>query len=333
MTVNQALDDFLIDQASRGNSRTTLGNYRRMIGFFASFSGNPELSTLTVALCKSYYLDLIARQLSSISAQSYIRHLRAFLRWAYDNGLTPENIPYRFRLPKAQRPRIDILTDAELARLFHALEGEDLLTVRNRAMIHLFLDSGLRLHELVTVRTRFLHIQERYVIVDGKGNKQRAAPFGNTCRDALAHYAALSEPEEYFFHKADGSPISDHTVRDFFLLLKSEAGILRLHPHLLRHTFATRYLENGGNIYALQSILGHTSLEMVRRYSHLGTAKIRKEFVNFSPVDRFYSENRESAAPAEKPEHRYNNQVLSKSHQKKTLADVGESPKSSIKQR
>ena len=292
MTLSEALNEFLIEQASRGNSRATIEDYRRAIGFFISYSGNEEMSELTIALCKSYYLDLVARRISSISAQSYVRHLRAFLRWAYDNELVAENIPYRFRLPKAQRPRIDVLTDAELTQLFRTLEGEDVLSVRNRAMIHLFLDSGLRLHELVTVRTRFLHIPERYVIVDGKGNKQRAAPFGNTCRDALSAYAAVSERREYFFQKADGAPISDYTVKQLFRSLKAESDIPRLHPHLLRHTFATRYLENGGNIYALQSILGHTSLEMVRRYSHLATSKIREEFVNFSPVDRFYSGKR-----------------------------------------
>ncbi len=93
-----------------------------------------------------------------------------------------------------------------------------------------------------------------------------------------------------FFQREDGTPITESTVKDLFVKLKVLTGIERLHPHLLRHTFATRYLENGGNIYALQSILGHTSLEMVKRYTHLATGKIRKEFVNFSPIDRFWGD-------------------------------------------
>ena len=81
-------------------------------------------------------------------------------------------------------------------------------------------------------------------------------------------------------------PVKETTIKDLFRKLKVKSGIDRLHPHLLRHTFATRYLENGGNIYSLQLLLGHTSLEMVKRYLHLANSKVRKDFVNYSPLDR-----------------------------------------------
>ena len=167
--------------------------------------------------------------------------------------------------------------------------------MRNRAIIQLFLDSGLRLSELVGVKRRMLHIEERYVVVNGKGDKQRATPFGTRTQMTLRQYSAMlpSKSEPCFFQKEDGGAITEEVVKNIFRDLREYTGIQRLHPHLLRHTFATRYLENGGNVYALQSILGHTSLEMVKRYTHLATAKIRRDFVNFSPVDRFYSEETE----------------------------------------
>ncbi len=83
--------------------------------------------------------------------------------------------------------------------------------------------------------------------------------------------------------------MTEATVKMMFRRLK--AVVPRIYPHLLRHTFATRYLENGGNIYSLQMLLGHTSLEMVKRYLHLAQRKVLREFVNYSPLDRFQSEN------------------------------------------
>ena len=82
-----------------------------------------------------------------------------------------------------------------------------------------------------------------------------------------------------------GEPITDNTLKMLFDKLKIRTGIPRLHAHLLRHTFATRYLENGGNIYGLQAILGHTSLEMCKRYLHLSSAHICTDFKARSPLD------------------------------------------------
>lgn len=307
MTLSEALNEFLIDQAARGNSDKTYMNYRQMVGRFIEYNGDVETGTLTVADVKNYYLYLInIARVSRISAQSYIRQLRAFLRWCYDSGYMNENIPYQYRLPKATKKQIDVLSDSEIALIFEFFTGNGFCTVRNRAIIQLFLDSGLRLSELVGVKRRMLHIDERYVVVNGKGDKQRAAPFGTRTQMTLRQYAAMlpSKSEPCFFQKEDGGAITEEVVKNIFRDLRQYTGIPRLHPHLLRHTFATRYLENGGNVYALQSILGHTSLEMVKRYTHLATAKIRRDFVNFSPIDRFYSEETEGdgKAPENVPE-------------------------------
>ena len=209
----------------------------------------------------------------------------------YDNEIMTEDVCKKFKLPKAVRPSIDVLTDEEVQQIFAAVRGEDFLSVRNELIVALFLDSGLRLNELVSIRRNRLHVDERYVIVDGKGNKQRAVPFGNGTRALFRKYLNIFPGQSAFlFVREDGVHITENTVRDLFRHLKEASGIERLHPHLLRHTFATRFLENGANIYALQSILGHTTLEMVRRYLHLSDrGKIREEFVNYSPFDSFYA--------------------------------------------
>ena len=283
MTVTEAIDAFLLDQACRGNSQTTLANYRTMLPLFAAHVFDKEVAELTVRDCRDYYLKQSER-VSSVTVQTYVRHLRAFLRWLYDNEYIAENLCYKFRLPKAFRPTIDTLTDEEIRIMFSLYSSDSFLDVRNRAILALFLDSGLRLHELVTIRRARLHLEERYVVVDGKGQKQRAVPFGNSTRDALRLYMTRISPTSTFvFLREDRQPITDACIKMLFRDLKRV--IERIHAHLLRHTFATRYLENGGNIYALQSILGHTSLEMVKRYLHLSSKRVRADFVNYSPFD------------------------------------------------
>ena len=152
------------------------------------------------------------------------------------------------------------------------------------------LDSGLRKSEVVALKLDNVHIFEGYIIIDGKGNKQRIVPIGNHTKKYLIKYIS-QRPKcvdcENVFITKDNRPITNSVIDRLFKTLKNRQDLLtpRIHAHLLRHTFATSYLENGGNIYSLQLILGHTSLEMEKRYVHLTQAKTVINFKNYSPLD------------------------------------------------
>lgn len=194
----------------------------------------------------------------------------------------------KFKLPRAQRKEIDVLSDAEINRLLSCFNLRYLIHLRNYCICALMLDSGLRMNEVVTLRLPMVKLVEGYAIVDGKGNKQRVVLLGISTRRVLRRYMARRPAiadTEYLFLMSDLRPITNNTVKQLFQKLKKRAGIPRLHAHLLRHTFATRYLENGGDMYALQQILGHTSLEMVKRYVHCTHHKIVPKFSNYSPLD------------------------------------------------
>lgn len=296
MKISEAFDDFLIEQRVRGNSVATLSYYKRCLSSFLLFMNDIDVQDINLTRCKKYYLYLADTGINSVSVQSYIRGLRAFLRYLYENDLIEIDICSRFRLPKCTRNVIDVLSDEEIHRVYRALEGDSLLQIRNRLIVSLMLDSGLRRHEVVSLTVGDVHLNDRYLIVLGKGDKQRFVPFGKTSALYLEQYLSIVYPNidnidfrmpliikvsDFGEHEA----ITDTTLKQFFRGLKVRTGIKRLKAHLLRHTFATRYLENGGNIYALQAILGHTSLEMVKRYLHLATNRIRSDFPKFSPLD------------------------------------------------
>lgn len=295
MNIKEAIAEFMIDQRVRGNSAKTIVYYNVVLTMFSDYAGaDLPVSDITLRMCKEYYLHLVEdKSVNSVSIQSYIRGLRSFLRWLYDSEYIETNICERFKLPKATRKVIDVLSDEEIERLLAALSGSEWLTVRNRLIVALMLDSGLRLNEVITLKASSVHLKDRYIIVTGKGDKQRTVPFGEFTSRTLEEYLNVTKNvgnRTSLIIKVSETlcgfePVTEATVKNMFRKLKARSDIPRLYPHLLRHTFATRYLENGGNIYTLQSILGHTSLEMVKKYLHLATTRIRADFPRFSPLD------------------------------------------------
>ena len=111
--------------------------------------------------------------------------MRAFLTWCFSEEYLSESIPARFKLPKAQRKTIDVLTDDEVRRLFACFDLQTMVGARNYAMCALMLDSGLRLNEAVSLERSSVHVAAGYAIVNGKGNKQRAVPLGLQSKRAL----------------------------------------------------------------------------------------------------------------------------------------------------
>jgi site-specific recombinase XerD len=166
------------------------------------------------------------------------------------------------------------------------------IDVRNQVIFMLLLDTGLRIGELVSLKKENLHIKEGYAKVIGKGMKERIIPIGNSAQKALQRFLymyrtqpAITGTDNVFLSK-NGSILTANSMKLMFASLAQKSGIKRLHAHLCRHTFATRYLTNGGDIFSLRGILGHTTFEMVNNYLHLTTAQITEQHHKYSPMDR-----------------------------------------------
>ena len=295
MNLTTAIEQFCVEQICRGNSERTVQDYRQKLGRFLLFLGDRDVKQIDLPDLRSWYLSIAQSRIKSVSVQSYARSIRAFFHWLYLEGLIDVDLTVKFRLPKAKRDHIDVLTDEEILRIYSLwpVPGS-WLDARNRVIVSLMLDCGLRLNEVVTAQRAHLHLRERYLIVDGKGAKQRAVAFGNETQRLLSDYLERAPVFErliisgssIYHHSDPVQGISQETIKDLIRKIRTKTGIKRLHAHLFRHSFATRYLENGGNIYSLQMLLGHTSLKMVQRYLHLCTKKIRLDFINYSPLDR-----------------------------------------------
>lgn len=286
MTILEAYKFFLDDQYLKGNSLHTITDYSNKLREFLDQYGELELSLLTTDNLNEYARRLRVSHSNTVTIQSYIRSLRSFLNWLYFNDLLQSDFCRKFRLPKARKPFIDILTDQEIQRIFAVYSDDsNVIHLRDRVILSLMLDSGLRLNEVVCARRADLHLPEGYLIVTGKGNKQRAVSFGLTTFEHLTEYLAAVSPSAALLQSSDGGPLTASAIKNMFRKLKGKSGVHRLHPHLLRHTFATRYLENGGNIYTLKELLGHTTLKQTQAYLHIAQTRRHLDFDKFSPLD------------------------------------------------
>jgi integrase/recombinase XerC/integrase/recombinase XerD len=160
------------------------------------------------------------------------------------------------------------------------------------AIVLVLLDTGIRASELCTLTMENTFLTEGFLKVRGKGNKERMVPFGALTKKALLKYLhsyrpeAQSDDQRELFLSIEGTPLSYNGLALLIRRLGSNSDVPRLHPRLFRHTFAVRYLMNGGDIMTLRLILGHTTLEVTQLYMHLAEAHIQVQHHKFSPVDR-----------------------------------------------
>jgi len=305
LNLKTAIEQFLIDQELKGNSQKTINYYRQNLMFFSTFIGEEKkVNEITLLDLKQYLLFIknkepyvghpfkpkVIKPLSTVTIQTYARAIRCFVKYLYKEEYIPKDISLNFTLPKAQKTIVDILEDEEIKTIFKCFKTNTEIGLRNACIFALMLDCGLRRTEVIRIKTTNVNIASGFIKVLGKGNKERIVPLGLSLKKLLLKYmhgyrSMSIIDNDYLFIDTEFKPISDSALKQIFNRLRKRIKIKRLHAHLLRHTFSTKYLINGGDLFSLQSILGHTSLEMVRKYSHLASAYLIKAHKNFSPLD------------------------------------------------
>ena len=279
---------YTVFNKTSGKSPHTVEWYEFRLELFERFLGaDAKLNDLTIPKVREYVAELQERgelylnnervrrqgKLSRSYIQGFVRALRAFSSWLYEDGFTDTNVLKNLRPPKIQQKVTEVLSDDEINRLIASLNPHDAFGARDLAMIWTLLDCGLRASELCGLTLDNAHLEEGYLKVLGKGNKERLVPIGNSCRSALLRWRDRFRVEfevverPFLFLGATGRAMTAASLEKVVKRVGVNAGVPRVHCHLLRHTFATNYLVRAiGDPLRLQQILGHTSLEMVRRY-------------------------------------------------------------------
>jgi len=231
-------------------------------------------------------------RLSPFTVQGFVRSLKAFYSWLYREGYTEDNELAYLKLPKVPRKLVQTLSEEEIRRILSCFNPSTTIGARDMAIVMTYIDTGIRCSELIGLKMSDVHLQEGYMKVFGKGGRERVVPMGNGVQKAIQRYIFHFRPESFdpemdvVFLCLDGRPLTNNAVKMLFVRLARKSGVKRLHAHLLRHTFATQYLVNGGDVFSLQQILGHSTLEMVRNYVNLASSQVTVQHRKYSPIDR-----------------------------------------------
>lgn len=305
------IEEYLAVCRTEGKTASTLRGYKMELQRFNRWLGEDALlGELNLQSARAYIEGQQGQpkyqnhpfhnpQGSVISAQTLKGRamvLKGLATWLFEESYTTSNVLDRFKPPKAARKVMQTLSKEEVDRLLSYLNPTSLVGSRDRAILLVFLDTGLRCSELLGLRVNDLHINDRCLKVMGKGQKERVVPFGDQTARSLMRYMTLRSQQmavwpdvsgiHYVFLTVDGQPMSVPAIQMMFSRLSKATGIPRLHIHLLRHTFATNFLRVSRDPFTLQRILGHETLEMTRRYVDMVRLEEITRDHSFSPVDR-----------------------------------------------
>lgn len=290
-TLDNDLQIFLLACRVNNLSRRTVNDYAEKIGKFLNFCITQEIKDVSQITTTHVRLFLLERQqhCKPVSVHDYYGTINRFFNWLIGEGILKESPMSRMHPPKVPK---------ELIKPFTVQNIEDMLTLcdssflgfRNRAIILCFLDTGLRLSELANIQLTDIDFNRETIKVMGKGAKERVVRVGKETQKAILKYllqrkdglACLWVTEERRPMKAQG-------IQTMIIRLGKRAGITntRVSPHTFRHTFGTWAIKNGANVFEVQSLLGHSTLTMTRKYAAtIDSEDAIKNHATFSPVDR-----------------------------------------------
>ena len=278
-----AVEDFLAYLAvERRMSAHTIDAYRRDLEALAQWSDAQGIDVL--ALQPEQVRGFVAaehrRGLSPKSLQRRLSACRSFYGWLVRHGRLAASPVAGIRAPKAPRKLPQVLDPDEVKALVE-VPTDVPLGLRDRALLELFYSSGLRLGELCALRWRDLDLADGLVTVLGKGSKQRSVPLGSFARTALHEWRASTgaTSDAPVFPGRGGGPITSRAVQLRLRQLAQRQGLFkRVHPHLLRHSFASHILESSGDLRGVQELLGHADIATTQIYTHLDYQHLAKVY-------------------------------------------------------
>ncbi len=287
-----AVEGFLALSAARLAPRTVEA-YRRDLAHLADWLGRSPADASADDLA-AYVARLRADGLAATTVARRLAAVRSFFRHQVLLGARPDNPAASVELPRRRRTLPRTLSPAEVERLLDAAAGTTPRAMRDRAIAELLYGAGLRVSEAVSLDRQSVDLENRLVRCVGKGSKERVVPIGREAADALRRYLARGRPHldrrhrPELFLNAHGGGLTRAGV---FLILRglaAKAGLEpeRIHPHLLRHSFATHLLEGGADLRAVQEMLGHADLATTELYTHVSDRRRRELYFQAHPHAR-----------------------------------------------
>ncbi len=287
-------------KASHRLSKNTLKAYLNDLSDYVDYLGRKGLKApadIDERTIKQYLQTLRKRHTSASTVSRKLSAIKSFHGFLLGERLVKMNVVENIKRPKQEKRLPDVLTLAELEAILEHTEGEEPLDQRNRAMVELLYGSGLRISELLELRTEDLHINQGVINVFGKGGKERIVPIGSAAAAALKKYLEAGRlklsktPTPYVFLNRNGNRISRVGFYKVLRSLAEAAGIEKpVSPHTLRHSFASHLLEAGVDLRYVQEMLGHADVSTTELYTHINKKQLIAVYDRYHPHAKQRSE-------------------------------------------
>ena len=300
------LDHLLIE---RKYSQKTVDSYREDIDLFCEyiFKEGVLMEDVDIIAIRNFLTEELNRGVSKRSCKRRLCSLRHFYKYMVNVGYINENPFLLIKSPKTETKYPHALYKDQIEELFKRnLERTDELRNRDVAILYLLYYSGMRAAELVGLDIQFVSLKERVVRVLGKGNKERIIPFSEDCQKALKNYIENNRKKLValypdwvkkqqakgenpparapLFFNTQGGPLTTRGLEYILDSIQEKTGLfVGLHPHILRHSFATHLLENGADLRVIQELLGHESINATQVYTHVTEEAMKDTYENFFP--------------------------------------------------
>jgi len=299
MQLSKALHEYLLYlEIEKNKSFKTIENYQRYLGKFIDFLGDVEIEKIELDDVRKFrhYLNHLPKNLSVNTINYHLIAIRAFFKYLALRDFQVL-VADKIELPKTIRPKVEFLNIDEIERLREVLKGDTISDLRNMAILELFFASGLRISELVSLNKSDIDFKTKEFVIRGKGGKLRPAFLTPEACEILQIY--LNRRKDNFkplfisFRfkpsfvgakiELDKFRLSTYRVQEIIRTASKKAGIIKkVTPHTLRHSFATKLLNNGADIRSVQEMLGHSSVSTTQVYLHVTNKKLKEIHNKFS---------------------------------------------------
>lgn len=303
MKISNVLKNFIKEEITNGNTNATIYHYKTHINFFINFFGDKDINKITYKVYQEYieYLRNKYKEssgfknrkeyLSGRTIKTYASALKTFLTYSYENGYLRQDVSRKIKMPKYKKKIIKILNMKEINILINSFDKNTFNGCRDLFIISIMLDSGARLSEVVRLKEIDFDFENKTIKLDGKGQKERLVPFTTFIQNCYKLYKNKYietfkldiKKEDFLLKTIYNKNITKNTISLICRRIRKKI-LIDIHPHLLRHTFATWFLLNGGDIHTLQIILGHTTLHMVLNYLHLANQINLSLKIQYTPL-------------------------------------------------
>lgn len=278
-------------KVERNFSAHTLKSYHDDLVQFNHFLEQEliNLRTFKYKDARNYLSYLYSQNLKRTTVSRKISTLRTFYEFWMTQDETIINPFVQLVHPKKENYLPQFFYEEEMEALFETVAKDTKKGLRDRVILELLYATGIRVSELVNIQLKDIDMSLPGVKVLGKGNKERFVPFGEFCRQSIEQYLREFKPIQHTKHSfllvnMNGAPITERGVRYVLNdVVKRTAGVTEIHPHKLRHTFATHLLNQGADLRTVQSLLGHVNLSTTGRYTHVSNQQLRKVYLNAHP--------------------------------------------------